>query len=55
MTDLLGRARNPFRGAARRSGRGRRLAILVAAAAPIVALSTSTGSACGRGRLTPRR
>jgi Ricin-type beta-trefoil lectin domain/Glycosyl hydrolases family 16 len=45
MTVLLGRARNPFRGAHDGSGRGRRLAILVAAAAPIVALSMSTGSA----------
>jgi hypothetical protein len=45
MTVLLGRARNPFRGADGGSGRGRRLAILVAAAAPIIAMSTSTGSA----------
>ena len=45
MTVLLGRARNPLRGAHDGSGLGRRLAILVAAAAPIVALSMSTGSA----------
>jgi hypothetical protein len=49
MTVLLGRARNPFRRADDGPGRGRRLAILVAAAAPIVALSTSTAPALAAG------